>query len=594
MESVNQKIQNLRKKLLKLQHTYHTKNESEVSDEEYDNLLVELRRLELSYPNFSIKHSPIYNVGSDPTDGFRKIRHQIPMLSLNSITDKSQLFLFDKRIKNKLGGVQKMTYCCELKIDGIAVSLLYKKGKLIQAATRGNGKVGEDVTKNAYTIASIPMYLKSKNCSKLPYLLEVRGEVFILKNCFNRLNQFMLKKKNKLFSNSRNAASGSLRQLNANVTASRPLNFCCYSISHYIGEDLLPNNHWKRLQLCHNWGITVSNYMQLAHNIDDILKFYDYIKRIRSNLAFNIDGVVVKVNNCVYQDQLSCGIKAPHWAIAYKFPAESQITKLNKIAFQVGRTGLIIPIAYINPIVIDNVCIKKVNIHNISEIKRLNVQVGDSVLVTRSGDVIPKIVKVVSSNCKNICKYVEIPQFCPICGSVLKSWKHKSLVLYCTAKLTCLGQRKAMLQHFASRKAMNIRGIGNNVINQLVNKSLISVPVDFFSLNKEKLLSLDRYGTKSIDRLLRSITLAKRTNLSRFIYALGIPCVGEVTAHHLAVTYKNIDNLIVADLYSLSHVENIGPSVASNIYDFFRNAGNLKNVQDLIHPNIGIRWDFID
>lgn len=595
MKSVDQKIQRLRNKLSRWQYTYHTQNESEVSDEKYDIFLKELQQLELKYPHLSAKHSPTQSIGSDPQKGFCKIQHQIPMLSLNSIADTSQLFLFDKRVKNRLGNnIQNIIYCCELKLDGVAISLLYKCGKLIQAVTRGDGKIGEDVTKNAYTISSIPIYLKSKNNNKLPYLLEIRGEIFIFKSCFLQLNKVMLDTNNKPFSNSRNAASGSLRQLDTNITALRPLSFCCYGIAYYIGKDVLPNSHWERLQLCKNWGITINNCIQLVYNICDASKFYNHIKKIRSNLKCNIDGVVIKVDNCIYQNQLSYSARAPNWAIAYKFPSESQATTLNKIIFQVGRTGLITPVACIDPIFIDNVCIKKVNMHNTNEIKRLNLKIGDTVLVKRSGDVIPKILQVISSNCTDISNFVKVPQYCPTCGSILKSWKHKPFVLYCTAKLTCLSQRKSMLKHFASRKAMNIRGIGDSVINQLVDKHLVSNPVDFFCLNKKRLLCLDGYQNKSIERLLHSINISKQTTLSRFIYALSIPNVGEVSASHLAVVYKNIENLITADLCSLLNIQYIGKTVALDIYNFFKNSNNLKNVQDLIHPDVGICWNLID
>lgn len=595
MQSVNKKIKNLRKTLSQWQDIYHIHNESVVSDEQYDALLEELRQLELNYPNYNIQNSPTQNIGNIPQSGFRKIHHKIPMLSLNSIIDQTQLFLFDKRIKHRLhNNTQKISYCCELKLDGVAISLLYKYGKLIQAATRGDGQIGEDVTKNAYTIASIPMYLDTSH-NKLPDLLEIRGEVFILNSCFEKLNKTMFNKKNKLFSNPRNAASGSLRQLDANITALRPLSFCCYGISDYIGSIILPNSHWERLLLCSKWGIAISQYTQLVDNIQDVVQFYDDINKIRSSLDFNIDGVVIKVDSCINQNQLSYNCKAPNWAIAYKFPTELQVTKLNKIVFRVGRTGLITPIAYIDPVIIGSVCIKKVNIHNISEIKRLKLTIGDTVLIKRSGDVIPKIIKVIFSNRINSVKFteIEIPRCCPVCGSVLKGLKHKSLVLYCTAKLTCIAQRKAMLKHFSSRKAMNIRGMGDKIIDQLVSKDLIFTSVDLFYLNTEKLLHLERYKMKSINKLLRSIETAKQTTLSRFIFALGIPNVGEAAANHLAIAYKTIENLIAADLSSLSNLQHIGKIIALDIYNFFKNPNNLKNIQALIDPAIGITWDIV-
>lgn len=598
MQSIIKKAKDLRKQLKRWQYAYYVQNISEVSDEKYDLFLEELRQLELDYPFLSYQSSPTRCIGSMPQVGFCQVHHYIPMLSLNSVVTKSQLLLFDKRVRNKLSDdVQVIIYCCELKLDGIAISLLYKQGQLIQASTRGNGSIGEDVTKNVYTIKSIPKVLTSNNQDlnkKLPYFLEVRGEVFISKSCFVKLNQKLLNQGKKIFSNSRNAASGSLRQLNPNVTALRPLSFFCYSISDYIGTKSLPNSHQQRLLLCKNWGIPVNNYMQLVQGIEAASSFYDHIKQIRSDLTLDIDGVVIKVDNCIYQNKLNYSSKYPNWAIAYKFPAESKYARLNKIIFKVGRTGIITPVAYIDPITINNVIIKKVNIHNINEIKKLKLMIGDIVRVQRSGDVIPKISEVMLSKRSNHTQIIILPSLCPICGSVLKPYKHQSSVLRCMAKLTCLAQRKAMLEHFVSRKAMNIRGISTKIINQLIDRNLVSAPVDVFYLNKNKLLTLDRFGSKSADQLLKSINFSKRITLSSFIYALGIPHVGETVSKNLSITYKNIENLITADLQSLLNVKCIGKVIAISIYNFFKNSNNLKNVQDLIHSNVGIQWISVD
>lgn len=595
MKFIIEKIEYLRKQLKHWQYTYHTQNVSEISDTEYDIFLEELNQLESNYPFLSSQNSPTQCIGSIPHSGFRYIQHHIPMLSLNSVINQSQLLLFDKRIKNRLlhNCDKVITYCCELKLDGIAISLLYKQGKLIQASTRGDGNIGEDITKNVYTIQSIPKYLINDTHSitkKLPHFLEIRGEVFISKSCFVKLNHTLLQQGKKIFSNSRNAAAGSLRQLDSNITALRPLSFYCYSISDYIGKEMLPNSHRKRLLLCKNWGIPVNNYIQLVHGIDEALKFYNYIKKIRLNLECSIDGVVIKVDSCVDQNTLYHNLKAPNWAVAYKFPAESRFTKLNKIIFKVGRTGLITPIAYITPIIVDNVIIKKVNMHNINEIKRLGLMIGDIVRVQRSGDVIPKIVEVVLSKRSHNFMDIELPKFCPICKSILKPYKDTSSTLRCMAKLTCSAQLKASLVHFVSRKAMNIRGMGEKIIGQLVDKNLISTPLDIFYLNKEKLLKLDRFGLKSANRLLQSIDLSKKTTLSNFIYALGIPNVGQAVSKSLAITYKNIENLIESDLQTLLNLMYVGEIVAVDIYHFFKNPNNLKNVQALIHPDVGMQW----
>ncbi|WP_159715211.1 NAD-dependent DNA ligase LigA [Blochmannia endosymbiont of Camponotus nipponensis] len=595
MKFVKQKIKNLRKKLHHWEFLYYTKNESAVSDEKYDAILAELNQLEKIYPHLITENSPTQCIGGVLQQNFNKIRHKAPMLSLNSIVDASQLFLFDKRTKIKLNDNHIMSYCCELKIDGVAASLLYKEGKLICAATRGDGRIGEDITKNISTISSVPMYLKidTNNHYSLPYLLEIRGEVFISKLCFLKLNRITTQQGNKPFSNARNAASGSLRHLDPSITAKRPLSFYCYGISDYSGGQELPDSHLKRLQLCKNWGLPISNHICLVRGVDKVLEYYSYIKKIRADLEFNIDGIVVKVNNCKYQAKLGCSFKAPNWAFAYKFPMDIRCTKVENVIFQVGRTGIITPIAYLKPIILSDVTIRKVNIYNINEVKRLGLMIGDTVRIQRSGDVIPKILEVVlSERAANHVKVIELPKVCPVCGSTIRTWYHQS-VLRCTSGLACLAQRKATLEHFVSRKAMNICGMGNRVIEQLVSRQLISTPVDFFRLNKNKLLCLEGCGIEYTERLLRAIENSKKITLARFIYALSIHGVGEIVANNLAVVYRNIENVVAADLQSLSNVKNVGPIIANNIYYFFKNPDNLKNVQDLIDPAIGIQLSSI-
>lgn len=592
---MKKKIQDLMKKLSYWEYLYYIKNDSPVSDEQYDATLKELYVLEKNYPELVSNDSSTQRVGGGVQNGFAKVSHKIPMLSLNSVIKKSQVILFDKKVKAKLYGNGVMSYCCELKIDGIAVSLLYKKGRLIYAATRGDGRVGEDVTSNVLTIHSIPVVLKNNNdsLSRLPYLLEVRGEIFISKLCFFKLNKMVIKKGHKPFSNPRNAASGSLRQLNSNITATRPLSFYCYGVSYVFGESKnFPDSHWKRLQMCKNWGLPIDDNVRIAYGVDDILEYYSYILSVRSDLACNIDGIVIKLDSCKHQSRLSYGSKAPNWAISYKFPVEIKFTKVLDVIFQIGKTGVIIPVAYLEPIRINNVVIKKVSIYNISELRRLGLMIGDTVSIQRSGDVIPKILEVIVSQRSHCCvKSIKIPLVCPVCSSVLKLWRNGSM-LCCVAGLTCLAQRKAWLKHFSSRKAMNIHGMGSKIIDQLVDQNLVKVPVDFFNLDKDKLLSLDRYNVESAERLLSSVEQSKKVTLARFIYALGIRNVGEVIAKNLAFEYKMIENLITADFQSLSNLKYIGKTVASDIYTFFKNSDSLKNVKALINPAVGIK--FID
>lgn len=588
-------MQDLVRKLRHWEYLYYIENKSVVSDEQYDAALIELYQLEQAYPNLNIENSPTKRIGGTFKRNFSQVSHKTPMLSLNSAIQASQVESFGQKVKMKLGNNYMISYCCELKIDGIAISLIYKKGKLISAATRGNGIIGEDVTKNICTINSIPMFLKKSddNLDKLPYLLEVRGEVFISKLCFFKLNEAVIQQGYKPFSNPRNAASGSLRQLDVNITATRPLSFYCYGISYCFGELKLPDSHWSRLQMCKNWGMPISDHIYIVNDINSVLEYYSYISAIRSNLKFVIDGIVIKVDNCEYRDILGYGSKAPNWAISYKFPAEIKFTKILDVIFQIGKTGAVTPVARLEPIVINNVIIKKVNIYNVNELKRLGLMIGDTVCVQRSGDVIPKILKVVvSDRFYHHVKTIEIPRFCPVCNSVLQL-RSGGAILCCVAGLACLAQRKAWLNHFASRKAMNIRGMGNKVIDKLVDQNLVMFPVDFFRLNKNQLLGLKGYNIESAERLLRSVEISKKVTLTRFIYALGIRHVGEAIAKNLAFEYKIIENLIEADFQSLSSLKCIGQVVAVDIYYFFKNLDNLKNVKDLIDPVIGIQFDAI-
>lgn len=592
------KIRNLIKTLRHWEYLYYVKNEPVVSDMQYDMALKELYRLEQIYPHLIPKNSPTKRVGGVFHRSFNQISHKIPMLSLNSIVRASQVISFDRKIKlnfnNSYYHHQTVSYCCELKIDGIATSLLYKEGKLICAATRGDGKIGEDITKNICTIYSIPISLSNnhKNFNKFPYLLEVRGEVFISKSCFLKLNKIMIQQGYKSFSNPRNAAAGSLRQLDSKITATRSLSFYCYEISYYLGELELPDSHWERLQLCKNWGFPVNQYICVVQDINSVLEYYSYISSIRSDLKFNIDGIVIKIDSCKHQKKLGCGSRAPNWAVAYKFSAEIKFAKVIDVVFQVGKTGVITPVVYVDPIIFSDVVVRKINIYNIYQLQKIGLMIGDIVRVQRSGDVIPKIMEVMLSKRSFNVKIIEIPWNCPVCGSILKLWKGGS-ILRCISGLSCLAQRKAWLKHFSSRRGMNIQGMGDKVINQLVDRNFLKVPVDFFNLNKSQLLCLRGYNEKSSERLLKSIEESKKVTLARFIHALGIRNVGQTIAENLACKYKKIENLIAADFQSLFKLKYIGKIVAIDISSFFKNIDNLKNVKDLIDPKVGIQFKSI-
>ncbi|WMY96031.1 MAG: NAD-dependent DNA ligase LigA [Arsenophonus sp.] len=577
------KIRILKKQLLNHAYNYHVLAQPIISDKKYDKMMEELKQLESLYPEFITSDSPTQCVGALPLKSFKKVHHEMPMLSLDNVFDKKNYLAFNKRVHSYLQNNIQLSFCCEPKLDGVAVSLIYKNGKLIQAATRGDGKIGENITDNVRKIVSIPMYLKGEN---IPELIEIRGEVFMTHKSFEKLNQEEERHK-KRFSNPRNAAAGSLRHLDTSITSKRTLHFFCYSFGTFFGNVLLKSQYASLMQF-KRWGLPISDKIKFCQNSQEVLDYYNHMLNIRVGLGFDIDGIVIKVDSFTLQKKIGFISRAPRWAIAFKFPPQEEMTVLNDVQFQVGRTGIITPIARLEPVEISGVMITNATLHNADEIKRLKIRIGDTVVIRRAGDVIPKIINVVTS-CRPInTKKIIFPVCCPECGSNLERIKAQ-VRIRCTSGLICSAQRKRTLRHFVSRSAMNIRGIGEKIINQLVDKNYINTVVDLYYLNFEILSKLTRIGLKSQRNLIDSLHKSKRTTLARFIYALGIQEVGLVTANNLADYYNSLDLIIKADMKSLKKVQDVGETVAKNIINFFCDKKNRNIVDELVYK-IGINF----
>ena len=588
MTNIQTQIDNLRKTLRQYEYEYHVLDNPTVPDSEYDRLFHQLKALELEYPEFLTSDSPTQRVGAKPLSGFNQIRHEIPMLSLDNAFSDEEFNAFVKRIEDRLIVLPKpLTFCCEPKLDGLAVSILYVNGVLTQAATRGDGTTGEDITANIRTIRNIPLQLLTDNP---PARLEVRGEVFMPHAGFERLNEYALEHGEKTFANPRNAAAGSLRQLDPNITSKRPLVLNAYGIGIAEGVEL-PNTHYARLQWLKSIGIPVNPEIRLCNGTNEVLDFYRDIQNKRSSLGYDIDGTVLKINDIALQNELGFISKAPRWAIAYKFPAQEELTVLNDVEFQVGRTGAITPVAKLEPVFVAGVTVSNATLHNGDEIERLNIAIGDTVIIRRAGDVIPQIIGVLHERRPDNAKPIIFPTNCPVCDSQIIRIEGEA-VARCTGGLFCAAQRKEALKHFVSRKAMDIDGIGGKLIEQLVDRELIHTPADLFKLDLTTLTRLERMGAKSAENALNSLEKAKSTTLARFIFALGIREVGEATALNLANHFKTLDALKAADLEQLQQVPDVGEVVANRIFVFWREAHNVAVVEDLIAQ--GVHWETVE
>ncbi|WP_105902495.1 NAD-dependent DNA ligase LigA [Vibrio gangliei] len=584
---IQQKIEQLRETLHYHGVRYYVEDNPEITDAEYDRLMRELQELEQAHPEFYSESSPSVRVGGKPLEGFTQVKHEIPMLSLDNAFEDSELDNFHKKITTRLNGQPCNIYCCEPKLDGLAVSLLYENGILVQAATRGDGATGENITANVKTIKSIPLKLQGNNW---PQRIEVRGEVFMLLDGFNAFNEKALKNGTKPFANPRNAAAGSLRQLDSKITATRPLSFYAYSVGVVEGGEL-PQSHYQRFLTLKSWGLPMCPETKVVEGLDKVKDYYQDILTRRAELAYEIDGVVIKVDDIDLQEELGFVARAPRWAIAYKFPAQEEMTRLNDVEFQVGRTGAITPVAKLEPVYVGGVTVSNATLHNADEIERLDVHIGDTVIVRRAGDVIPKIVGVVADRRPDNAKSVEYPTQCPVCHSDAERVEGEA-VTRCTGGLICQAQRIEALKHFVSRKAMDVDGLGVKVIEQLVDREMVQTPADLFKLSAGLLTVLDRLGPKSAQNIVNALEAAKETTLPRFLYSLGIREVGEATAQNLSVHFQSLDKIRNATQEQLVEVPDVGQVVAEHIVHFFSEENNLAVIDDLIAQ--GIHWPEIE
>ena len=587
-DTIKTKLEQLKAMLRKYEHHYHVLDEPLVPDAEYDRVMNQLKNLEWQYPELITPDSPTQRVGAKPLEGFAQVTHQIPMLSLDNAFSDEDLDGFLRRIEDRLTlNIEQLDFCCEPKLDGLAVSILYVDGVLTQAATRGDGFTGEDITANIRTIRNIPLKL---NTPTPPARLEIRGEVFMPQKGFEALNERALEKGEKIFANPRNAAAGSLRQLDPRITYQRPLEFNAYSIGAYESDDELPTTHFARLQWLKELALPINGEIVLAKGRKALLAFYQQIQQKRSNLGYDIDGTVLKVNEIALQEQLGFVSRAPRWAIAYKFPAQEEMTILNDVEFQVGRTGAITPVAKLEPIFVAGVTVSNATLHNGDEIERLGIAIGDTVIIRRAGDVIPQVVGVVAERRPENAKKIHFPTACPVCHSAVIRVEGEA-VARCTGGLFCAAQRKEALKHFVSSKAMDIDGVGEKLIEQLMERELIHTPADLFKLEHTTLMRLERMGEKSANNALQSIEKAKNTTLPRFLFALGIRDVGEATAQNLANHFGTLTAIRQADFESLKQVQDVGDVVANRIVRFWQEPHNVEVVEDLIAQ--GVNWQDI-
>jgi DNA ligase (NAD+) len=570
--------------LTRYDYEYYVLNESTVPDAEYDRLLRELQAIEADNPGWVTPSSPSQRVAGQVAEGFVTVAHRVPMLSLDNAFNPDDLAAFVKRLQDRLNNPATLEFACEPKLDGIAVSLLYQHGQLVRGATRGDGSSGEDITSNVRTIRSIPLQLQGDDW---PKELEVRGEIYLPKAGFERMNRLALARGDKVFVNPRNAASGSLRQLDSKLTALRPLEMCCYSVG-YSAEGELPATQSELMAQFGRWGLKINAEQAVVQGIEGIEAYYQQLEAKRERLAYEIDGIVYKVNSFALQNRLGFVSRAPRWAIARKFPAQEEMTRLLAVEFQVGRTGALTPVARLEPVFVGGVTVSNATLHNMDEIERLDVRIGDRVIVHRAGDVIPKVARVVLADRPATTQLIGVPLACPDCGSKVERIEGES-VTRCTGGIFCSAQRREALKHFVSRKAMDIDGCGEKIIDALLVANLIHSASALFELQLEQLSELERMGPKSAEKLLSAIDQSKQTTLARFLFALGIREVGETTARNLARYFVTIARLMDATEEQLLEVEDVGPKVAAHVVSYFSEQQNRVEVERLV--DLGVHWD---
>lgn len=591
-DSVAILYQQLKDELNQHNHRYYVLDDPSVPDSEYDRQLRKLSEIEGRYEGLITDDSPSQRVGGIALESFSQIKHAVPMLSLDNAFNDVELQEFERKVKDRLNystsdNSQKIEYACEPKLDGAAVSLLYKKGSLVYGATRGDGSVGEDITANVRTIKSVPLKLQGDN---IPELLEVRGEIYLPRAGFDRLNAAAIRAGEKTFVNPRNAAAGSLRQLDSKITASRPLEMCAYSVGQYK-SDLKPETHKGMLEALGGWGFKINPFVEALTGIAACEDYYQRMAEQRDQLPYDIDGIVYKVNSLKLQNRLGFVAKAPRWAIARKFPAQEEMTRLLDVEFQVGRTGAITPVARLEPIFVGGVTVSNATLHNRDEIDRLGLRIGDMVIIRRAGDVIPQIAKVVVEKRPLEARLIEFPIRCPVCQSSVQRGEGEA-VARCSGGLFCGAQIKEAIKHFASRKAMDIDGLGDKLVELLVDKSVIFSVADLYELQPTQLVDLERMAEKSATNLIAAIDASKDTTLAKFLYALGVREVGEATAQTLANNFGSMEPITQASVEVLLEIDDVGPIVAKHIVNFFRNPDNLSIISAL--REAGVHWPDID
>lgn len=587
-EKPEDRIRELKTEIQRHNVLYYEKDDPEISDAQYDELFRELQKLEEDYPELKTPDSPTQRVGGAPLKAFPSHTHQVPMLSLGNAFSQEELQDFDRRIHTRLETDEPIEYVAEPKLDGIAVTLIYKDGVFTLGATRGDGSDGEVITENLRTIPQIPLRLSGPNP---PALLEVRGEVFMPKSSFEALNRQAADKGTKPFANPRNAAAGSLRQLDSRITATRALSFYAYAIANSASTFPMVHTHLDGLKELESLGFPICEENRVCHGLAECFHYYEHLAKKRERLPFEIDGLVYKVNDLNLQERLGFVTRAPRWAIAYKFPAQEALTELIQVDFQVGRTGALTPVARLNPVFVGGVTVSNATLHNMDEIERKDVRIGDTVSVRRAGDVIPEVASVIKSKRPKNARKIHLPKHCPICQSDVVREEGEAAAR-CMGGLWCSAQQKEAIRHFASRRALDIEGLGTKLIDQLVDSELIKHVSDIFDLEFDSLSALERMGVKSAQNLLAAIEGSKKTTFARFLYALGIREVGETTARLLANHFGTLEKLIQADQESLEAIPDIGPIVANHIVSFFAQDHNREIINKLIQA--GIHWPKIE
>lgn len=575
----------LREEIEAHNHRYYVLDEPSVSDAGFDALFAELRELEAAHPELVTADSPTQRVGGEASAAFTPVQHRVPMLSLENAFADEDVLDFDRRCR-EASGLGEISYIAEPKLDGLAISLTYERGRLTCGATRGDGATGEDVTANVRTLRSVPLTLRGD----APALLEVRGEVFMPVSGFARLNEEQQRQGGKLFVNPRNAAAGALRQIDPRITASRPLEVYFYGIGALEGAGE-PPTQTALLQTLRQWGLRTSPLATTVGGAPALLEYYRRIQQMRGTLPYQIDGVVYKVDSRPLQQQLGFVSRAPRWAVAHKFPPEEARTVLREVEFQVGRTGALTPVARLQPVLVGGATVSNATLHNMGEIERKDVRIGDTVVVRRAGDVIPEVARSLPELRPASARRIELPAACPVCGSPVEQAEGEA-VARCTGALRCRAQRHEALRHFASRRAMDIEGLGDERIAQLIEREWVQTPADLYRLDVGRLASLDRMGEKSAQNLVDAIAASRATTLPRFLHALGIPEVGEATAATLARHFGDLDALRAADVVMLQQAPDVGPVVASHIHAFFADPGNQKVIDELLSQ--GINWPAIE